>query len=330
MRIGTEKPANTQGYGSGRWFPPDQNAADEFERYSNEFPPQYFHEGIQCVRQRAKALIEGENLEQLASYFRQRIEQGLPTSAIRLSDGEGNVLFADEARYPALRDYVLAKISHIHFGGGSDDVPSNAELFLKNMQEAVAEADVIGVTDHRRIGRIFQRVPYDLDIRAATGERKGLATVIQLAEANKLADKIIADAFFSRLLLPHYPSILQPARTIVLVTCHPDLVEPIQRISGVQDVRVVEVPLQSSQMKGTANNHFPDAYRRICREIPQQPPGAVFLLGAGVLAKYYCALAKRAGGIALDVGAVMDFWAGRSGRKKIKQETLDKWSILGN
>ena len=322
-------PENTQGYGSGRWFPPDQQTADEFDRFSEEFAPEYFRQGVRCVRARAKTLLtEDDHLDQLASYFRQRIEQGLPTSAIRLSDGEGNVLFADEARYPALRDYVLAKISHIHFGRGSPVVSAHADLFLDHMQEAVAEADVLGIPDHRRIIRVFQRDRHDVDVRAEVGNRKGVITAIQLAKANRLADKVIANAFFSRQLLPHYPSILQPAKTIVLVTCHPDLVDPLKRISGTQDVRVIEVPLQSSQMKGTVNNHFPGAYRRICREIPQQPTGAVFLIGAGPLAKYYCTLAKRAGGIALDVGAVMDFWVGRSGRAKIKKETLEEWSLL--
>jgi hypothetical protein len=329
MSIGTGAPANTQGYGSGRWFPPDQTTADEFDRYSEEFPTQYFRDGSKCVLDRAKMLLtEDTQLDQLATYLRGRIEQGLPTSAIRLSDGEGNILFADEDRYPTLRDYVLAKISHIHFGRGSSVVPANAGLFLNHMREAVAEADVLGVPDHRRIIRVFQRDRHDVDVRAEAGNRKSLITAIQLAEANRLQDKLIANAFFSRQLLPHYPSILRPAKTIVLVTCHPDLVDAIRRTSQVQDVRLIEVPLQSSQMKGTTNHHFPEAYRRICREIPQQPAGAVFLIGAGPLAKYYCTLAKRAGGIAFDVGAVMDFWIGRSGRSKIKKETLEQWSLI--
>jgi len=56
-------------------------------------------------------------------------------------------------------------------------------------------------------------------------------------------------------------------------------------------------------------SHFHDYFDRI-RNYPFAP-GQVWLVAAGILGKAYCESIRAAGGVAVDVGAVMDLWAGR-------------------
>jgi hypothetical protein len=52
--------------------------------------------------------------------------------------------------------------------------------------------------------------------------------------------------------------------------------------------------------------HWPDRYREIMRELEAVQPGDVFLVGAGVLGKIYCDRIKAQGGVALEVGSIID------------------------
>jgi hypothetical protein len=51
-------------------------------------------------------------------------------------------------------------------------------------------------------------------------------------------------------------------------------------------------------------------------------PGQVWLVGAGVLAKIYCHMIRRAGAVAVDIGSVIDAWAGRSDTRGTVREQL--------
>ena len=46
-------------------------------------------------------------------------------------------------------------------------------------------------------------------------------------------------------------------------------------------------------------------------------PGMLFLVGAGLFGKLYCAEIKRQGGIALDLGSLLDAWAGVGSRSTV-------------
>jgi hypothetical protein len=51
-------------------------------------------------------------------------------------------------------------------------------------------------------------------------------------------------------------------------------------------------------------------------------PGDLWLVGAGVLGKVYCADIKRAGGVALDIGSVFDGWAGVKSRSYLSGDNF--------
>lgn len=60
--------------------------------------------------------------------------------------------------------------------------------------------------------------------------------------------------------------------------------------------------------------HFPTVYDRTLAELSVPRPGAVFLVAGGLLGKIYCDRIKQLGGIAFDIGAVVDAWMGHNTR----------------
>jgi len=50
--------------------------------------------------------------------------------------------------------------------------------------------------------------------------------------------------------------------------------------------------------------------------------GRVYLVGAGILGKMYCDVIKQRGGVAIDIGAVIDGWARRGLPYAVRQADL--------
>lgn len=61
--------------------------------------------------------------------------------------------------------------------------------------------------------------------------------------------------------------------------------------------------------------HYPRVFEEIIKAIKIYPGRHLFLVGAGFLGKIYCSEIKRLGGFALDIGSVLDYWAGIPSRE---------------
>jgi hypothetical protein len=63
-------------------------------------------------------------------------------------------------------------------------------------------------------------------------------------------------------------------------------------------------------------------------------PGQAFLIGAGVLGKVYCHRVKELGGVAIDVGSLIDAWAGVESRLRFARFrecfSIDRHERLGS
>jgi hypothetical protein len=75
-----------------------------------------------------------------------------------------------------------------------------------------------------------------------------------------------------------------------------------------------------------ANTHLTSRYAELMEsELPRMLarwPGLVVLVGAGILGKSYCLRVKELGGIGIDVGSLMDVWAGLKTRDNHKFDGL--------
>lgn len=79
-----------------------------------------------------------------------------------------------------------------------------------------------------------------------------------------------------------------------------------------------------TEYKGS--RHYPERYTEIMQWIRDNAPlnGKLFLVGAGALGKIYCHEIRKCGGMALDIGAMFDGWAGVTTRPYLQPGDLFK------
>ncbi|MFO1151155.1 MAG: hypothetical protein U1E62_22490 [Alsobacter sp.] len=104
--------------------------------------------------------------------------------------------------------------------------------------------------------------------------------------------------------------LLKVTHAVTLVGCR-DLRPHFRRL-GFTDVEYIAVPeaYRTRDRSALVERHYPHAFSSIMREIRDRRRPGLHLVGAGILGKIYCREIRLAGGVAVDVGAVMDVWAG--------------------
>jgi hypothetical protein len=68
------------------------------------------------------------------------------------------------------------------------------------------------------------------------------------------------------------------------------------------------------EMPPCQEGHFRGRFKEVCEELTVNYRGELFLVAAGFLGKFYCDLIKSRGGIAIDVGSIVDYWLGHDTR----------------
>ena len=238
------------------------------------------------------------------------LREGRPYSMVRLNDGEGAVIFLsleDEARYQALyrrnrRDF------HVGFWFGDTATMADPD-FLRAMMDfnnSLESADAIGafhphsLTGEYRWGGI-RNVPGIFNV---VRKLEGLATTVEPGRINLCHPQLNQQFLFEG----HLERILSTQTRLGLVAPHPALPDALKKRFGLSEVRFHKTPGEALLKSGAEREAFGSWHGRLCAELRDAEPGLLYLVGAGVQAKIYCDLIKRAGGIALDVGAVPDIW----------------------
>jgi hypothetical protein len=98
-------------------------------------------------------------------------------------------------------------------------------------------------------------------------------------------------------------------QNVVLITCRGELKDQMANTWEGLNFTLIEVPEEGNLLK-EPNDHWPDQYHQVIEQIAHVNQFSLFLVGAGVLGKSYCSQAKNHGHIALDMGSVLDGWAG--------------------
>jgi hypothetical protein len=113
--------------------------------------------------------------------------------------------------------------------------------------------------------------------------------------------------------------ILKAAGAVSVVSCLPEVKELVGERFGLTDVNFYKIPGEqgSSRLLGevaTVGTHFPEVFHLLNKELSQPHGGRLFLVAGGLLGKIYAATIRRHGGIAIDVGSLVDAWTGRATR----------------
>lgn len=306
--------------GEKLWLPPPPTVIAEFTAHerSTSGINAYLISDIESTVTEKKAGIYIAAIKKRLRFCR---DTNTGFSLVRMGDGEGNVLSSRRLNlYPALLNYTLEKISHLHFGS-LDVVPQHKFKIANLISDAAASADFVGMPDNEALRRHYKKPDDELDIRACMG----------LFYANTASSFINTDKqvnwWIARSLLPHFDEIISNYRNVVLITNHSKLESHAIDRFKLESCTTIQIPNQAKNQKYKhLNTHFyPNTYLTTLNNIPHQK-GALYLVGAGLLGKSICSYIKRFKGHAIDVGSIFDIWAGLITRPGVEEELVTKYS----
>lgn len=252
-------------------------------------------------------------------------------SFVRLGDGEGMVLACGPCPTEEETSYFQQ-----HFGPGTD-APTILAAGV-HLRQALASADLIGIRDDVWFA--------DETLSELTGAEPDLAQRLRLGLSLRPAEKDIIDPFALRRLfglyqwtrseLPHDASVcsswvcydlahhgfwedlLSRCGQLGLIHCSPGLPAKLSQRFGIE-VEYIPVPdmwISRAHWSGDDGSEdiYPAAFERVSARLSRPLHGKLFLVGAGIFGKHFMAQVKNNGGVAIDVGALLDAWDGRSTR----------------
>ncbi|MDR3530159.1 MAG: hypothetical protein P4L90_06365 [Rhodopila sp.] len=277
------------------------------------------------ARERSPRWFDGPAIE---TALRVVIANRQPFSLVRLGDGEGRFLCATD---PWLSEIVTAEeaatiggsIWSNWFGHELTTISPPMIGRLRNQLEVSLEnADVIGLPLAERLnidGYHFGYLAYlERHVSAVLVRRPAIAAT---------------DAFVNLILhrlSPFYRQVLAGLDFLGVISPHPELATRLGGLFNIGELVSYVVPgemrLPDHVRRQSGDGHFPGRFDALMTNISVPRSGAVFLVAAGLLGKIYCARIKQLGGIAIDVGSVVDAWMGYNTRPG-QFDKRDDWTI---
>jgi len=234
-------------------------------------------------------------IEDMLAAVQKKVQDKVPVSVIRYGDGEAIILngFKDEAK--------LVYVSKRQFGQmlPYDDL----KQIQANLVEAYAGADIIGVPVNNRF--MEDRNSYWYKAFGILDEAIGI---------DVLQNKLLTSIDFHIHWLQHksFEELLTGRKHLCYISCR-KLDQELKKRFSIENVWSYQI---APEMKFTSGykgkKHFPDQFKEIRRWVTKVPvEDTICLVGAGVAGKIYCNWFRDLGGYAIDVGSVMDSWAGK-------------------
>ncbi len=218
------------------------------------------------------------------------IEKREPLALIRLLDGEGRTFEGSDRSLDGAA----------YWDGHIEPLPElEMQKFQGLFQAAVKQADILGLPTEAMVRNPYNRaVIHHMDGSIISRIRRGEVMVAD----QPCHFQLHMAGSFGRLL---------DGRDFVGVVSGRDVARHLREEFGVGRVDWYSVPPQARHDGLGPVPHYPARFEQILAELTVPYDGAIFVVGAGIVGKVYCAEIKRRGGIALDIGAVADIWAGR-------------------
>ena len=114
------------------------------------------------------------------------------------------------------------------------------------------------------------------------------------------------------------PEIVAAADRVSIITCR-QVVDEMRDYFKLPYLKCYKIP-EEGHTGRMRTKHFPNTYNQLLEELKHNAIGELYLVGAGVLGKSYCAWIRRAGGVALDIGSLFDAFAGIASRSYLSDD----------
>jgi tetratricopeptide (TPR) repeat protein len=253
----------------------------------------------------------------IGTEIRKRLFNGEGYSLIRLGDGEGAYIQlskADTERYRHLYQHNRNDRARIWFNDEIDLESSGFNRKALEINQVVRDADIVGVP-------YSTWVEHEYKILSMTGV-SALTNVLRFVDEDPVAQgKLLArqtihiDLYEEGVL----DGILRDAPRVGIISCHTGLEGSLKRAYGIADITFLKLPGEKAMRsvlgeQAVEGSHWPERFREIFEQLPQNCQGTLFLIAGGILGKFYCNEVKRRGGVAVDIGSLADRWMGASTR----------------
>lgn len=279
----------------------------EFNRYLASFP-------LEAIRAQATAYAQSPHYiweEDIVRRIVQALEGRRGFSLVRLGDGEGAFLRIsdeDEVRFAHLYRRNRQDRARVWFDGEIDLDASGFTRTAAGLADVIRNADVVGLPPVSWIEHEYRIVsPISLSclvnvIRAMPALDTGQGLCTQLIHRSLHHNGQLA-------------ALLRGRARIGLIACHPDAPDLLARGFGIGEVVFHRIPGEklNAALLGpaaVAGRHYPDRFTALMQDLSQPLAGELFLVAGGLLGKIYCDRIKRSGGVAIDIGSLIDAWLG--------------------
>ncbi len=296
-------------------------AAHEIKEFLGTFDLESFKR--KCLDHDVGILYKNSSeLESLTDLIVERICSRTPFSLLRAGDGEGNVLSLTLPRSLPECDMKCLNLM-FHIMDRQAVSLSDGESISSSMASAFENADVIGTRLFRHGDEkgAFDETSWflaalsDGEIRGSVGALKAIQFLDSLVSKNKVRGRILTSAWIHLYLIGKLDKLIESAESLVVISGRRELAAIFLNRYKNKIIEFIDIPLQASECKVNDRvKHYPGHYVEVISKLQKNLCGALVLVGAGIFGKIYCDIAKKSGGIAVDMGSAFDLLAGHSTR----------------
>jgi tetratricopeptide (TPR) repeat protein len=270
-----------------------------------------------CMLDQVSSTYGWLETDDLADRIAAAVQQRRPFAMVRLGDGEGSVLRLgqnDEFNYRPLYERNRDELIAIWFGNAFEWRTNGFIELADELLDELLPCDVLGI-------------PYEswLTHEYKISSLRGIPSLVNIYRALLARPHMPHQRVCSQLAhLNLYTTgritrIIADARRISVITCLSEIGNMLRDRLGLEEVVVHHIPGEqgSSDALGPAavlGTHYPTAFMRLQAELSRPHDGRLFLIAGGILGKFYAATIRKHGGIALDIGSLVDAWTGRATR----------------
>jgi hypothetical protein len=251
----------------------------------------------------------------IAALLKERLIKQIPTSLVRVGDGEGNVLaLTRDSVHPVYLDSFNAKL----FGQVGMTLPEDeARMLCSKIRHALCAADFIGFRSFDAARPEFETIAdalADGQIGAAVGILYAQAFLQEELVRGHFSSKLITSMWIHLALIPYIGDIMEAAPAVIVITGRAQLEPHFEARLGKRLRSFIAVPPQGYRPSSGQDTHYRRVFPRVLDALRADLQGTLVIVGAGFLGKLYCDAAKNSGAVALDFGSAFDILAGMSTR----------------
>jgi hypothetical protein len=243
-------------------------------------------------------MISLVDIESVIKKIARFIADHRPFSLVRIGDGEYQVL-----RYPEVTSVKVCR-ERIGRWFPAEGLSADDIAYIRKMiYDACIDADFLGLPNLEKARRwpVYKGVLTWLQAHELDGRGRVCFHHMDLPLLEKTGE---------------FRKLLHGAKFVGLITCR-DVAEKLKASCGIKHILQWRVAGERFKYKDSAyvpdcsEPHWPDGFKRIEHDLHSRDcRGEIWLVGAGGLAKAYCRMVKKQGGMALDIGTLFDGWAG--------------------